>query len=667
MVTVTQSTQTFSSGNDVSDICQTPTCHNVASRLLHDMDPSVNPCDDFYKFTCGGYLNSTSSIDNLFYTSKFTELGTSVLENIKMTLEKNSSINDFKYLKLARTLYNTCKNKKDTIWKFMKAIEHWPVLKGSKWNESTFDFRESMFKVGNTTQWKNYLFRFYYTYDGSIAVEPYSTELSPEDLVQGLNNTKVNEYYNSMFNFAELINASVHNTNYTDDLKKILDFEIELARARLLPVQNLNLTFDEVQMTLGELMNNYSFFNWQEYISYLGGSPVDLSTNIIIKNVNYMKKINESFNSTETKRTLANYIIWKHADDNVKTALDLENQNCLDIVLSKLPIAMTAIYFENYNNSKIIIVENEIKIMFLNIKLQILKMITDATWIDNSTKTNIFEELMSFQHKIGDINIFTDNLGTNKFYENLELLDDENFNDAIQWIKLFEEKIRFTSGFGFFMNSIALYLYQSEAFFLQNFNLMIISYIVLQSDFFDIEQPNYMNYGALGTSIGHEMTHGLDINEINYDANNRWNRVNSHWTSFSKNNFHNKSKCIIEQYNNFTVPEVGLNVNGTLTQGETVADNGGVKAAYRAYKELLNNDKKLPGLNYSPEQLFWISYGNSWCEKNSTEVLRIQLSRVHPPSKFRVIGALSNMPEFAKDFNCPSGSNMNPNKKCSVW
>ncbi|XP_044014084.1 neprilysin-2-like [Aphidius gifuensis] len=414
----------------------------------------------------------------------------------------------------------------------MKAIEHWPVLKGSKWNESTFDFRESMFKVGNTTQWKNYLFRFYYTYDGSIAVEPYSTELSPEDLVQGLNNTKVNEYYNSMFNFAELINASVHNTNYTDDLKKILDFEIELARARLLPVQNLNLTFDEVQMTL------------------------------------------------------------------------------------------------------------------------------DATWIDNSTKTNIFEELMSFQHKIGDINIFTDNLGTNKFYENLELLDDENFNDAIQWIKLFEEKIRFTSGFGFFMNSIALYLYQSEAFFLQNFNLMM-----LQSDFFDIEQPNYMNYGALGTSIGHEMTHGLDINEINYDANNRWNRVNSHWTSFSKNNFHNKSKCIIEQYNNFTVPEVGLNVNGTLTQGETVADNGGVKAAYRAYKELLNNDKKLPGLNYSPEQLFWISYGNSWCEKNSTEVLRIQLSRVHPPSKFRVIGALSNMPEFAKDFNCPSGSNMNPNKK----
>ncbi|KAF7989464.1 hypothetical protein HCN44_008138 [Aphidius gifuensis] len=543
----------------------------------------------------------------------------------------------------------------------MKAIEHWPVLKGSKWNESTFDFRKSMFKVGNTTQWKNYLFRLYYTYGRSIAVEPYPTGLSPEDLVQGLNNTKVNEYYNSMINLAKKNNVSIHNTNYEDDLKKILDFEIELARARLLPLQNLNSTSNEVRMTLGELMNNYSFFNWQEYISYLSGSPVDLSKIIIIKNANYMKKVNESFNSTEMKRTLANYIIWKHADDNVKTARDLESENCVDIVSSKLPIAVGAIYFQNYNNSKIINVENEIKKMILNIKSQILEMIRDATWIDNSTKTNIFEKLMSFKHEIGGIRIFTNNSRTNEFYKNLELLDDENFNDAIQGIKLFEEKVRSTSGFGFFMNSIASHFYQSDASFSQGYNLMM-----LQSDFFDIEQPNYMNYGALGTTIGHEMTHGLDIKGINYDANGRWN--DSQWTSFSKNNFHNKSKCIIEQYNNFTVPEVGLNVNGTITQGETVADNSGIKAAYRAYKELLNNDKKLPGLEYTPEQLFWISFANSRCEINSNELLRNKyLSDVHPPIKFRVIGALSNMPEFAKDFNCPSGSNMNPTKKCSVW
>lgn len=81
---------------------------------------------------------------------------------------------------------------------------------------------------------------------------------------------------------------------------------------------------------------------------------------------------------------------------------------------------------------------------------------------------------------------------------------------------------------------------------------------MLQSDFFAIEYPNYINYGALGTIIGHEMTHGFDIDGMNYDSYGRWN--DSHWTSLSKKNFHNRSKCIIEQYDNFTVPEVGLNV-----------------------------------------------------------------------------------------------------------
>ncbi|KAF7989467.1 hypothetical protein HCN44_008141 [Aphidius gifuensis] len=189
----------FSTGYNVSDTCQTPVCHNVASRLLHDMDPNVNPCDDFYKFTCGRYLNSTVLIDNLNYTDKFTELRRKVYENITMLLEQNSSINEFKYLKLARTLYNTCKNKKNTIWKFKKAIKNWPVLRRSQWNKRSLRFNKTTFKVGNTTQWKNYFFEFYSVGDGSLIVlEPYKSTLREEDLVQGLNNTNVKKYYDSM-------------------------------------------------------------------------------------------------------------------------------------------------------------------------------------------------------------------------------------------------------------------------------------------------------------------------------------------------------------------------------------------------------------------------------------------------------------------------------------
>ncbi|KAF7989466.1 hypothetical protein HCN44_008140 [Aphidius gifuensis] len=236
----------------------------------------------------------------------------------------------------------------------------------------------------------------------------------------------------------------------------------------------------------------------------------------------------------------------------------------------------------------------------------------------------------------------------------------------MQRIKLFKKKKQFLNSIDIDWSSIVSKFYATDTFFRHDLNLIIISYVVLQSDFFDVEQPNYMNYGALGTMIGHEMTHGFDINGMNYDLYGQWD--DSLWTSLSKNNFYNMSKCIIEQYNNFTVPEVGLNVNGTITQSETIADNSGIKAAYRAYERSLNNDKKLPGLMYTPKQLFWISYANTRCEIYTNEFLKNNyLSNVHPPSKFRVIGTLSNMPEFTKDFSCPSGSNMNPTKKCSVW
>lgn len=101
--------------------------------------------------------------------------------------------------------------------------------------------------------------------------------------------------------------------------------------------------------------------------------------------------------------------------------------------------------------------------------------------------------------------------------------------------------------------------------------------------------------------------------------------------------------------------------NGVTSLGENIADNGGVKLAYQAYQFKNLSEPRLPGLeNYSPQQMFWISTVNYWCQKHESD-------NVHLPDEIRVIGTLSNMPQFAKDFNCPIGSKMNPEKKCTVW
>lgn len=112
-------------------------------------------------------------------------------------------------------------------------------------------------------------------------------------------------------------------------------------------------------------------------------------------------------------------------------------------------------------------------------------------------------------------------------------------------------------------------------------------------------------------------------------------------------------------------------LNGINTQGENIADNGGIKEAYQAYKDWVRKhgeEPRLPGLNYTGEQLFWVSAATVWCSKTREQELRqLIVTDEHSPDKYRVLGAFSNMEDFAKDYKCKPGSNMNPVRKCKIW
>lgn len=115
-----------------------------------------------------------------------------------------------------------------------------------------------------------------------------------------------------------------------------------------------------------------------------------------------------------------------------------------------------------------------------------------------------------------------------------------------------------------------------------------------------------------------------------------------------------------------------LQLNGVNTQGENIADNGGIKQAYKAYNRWVKRygtEKRLPGLqDFTPQQMFWMSAATTWCSKYRPETLKLRIiTGQHSPGQFRVLGPLSNRPEFAADFKCPSGSTMNPVQKCQVW
>ncbi|ETV64084.1 hypothetical protein H257_18976, partial [Aphanomyces astaci] len=190
----------------------------------------------------------------------------------------------------------------------------------------------------------------------------------------------------------------------------------------------------------------------------------------------------------------------------------------------------------------------------------------------------------------------------------------------------------------------------------------------LRAPYFDRKYDAAQNFGGIGVVIGHEITHGFDHRNRDYDGDGN---LNSWWSNATNITFKTKAQCLSDQYANFVVKSdltgaVLGNISGQRSLGEAIADNGGLKTSFRAYHEYL---KKFPS-QYTEEtgdKLFYLSFAQVRCSKNTDSYLRGSLGWKHPPDRFRVTGALQNNAEFARVFNCPIGSKLNPSKKCLLW
>ncbi|ETN84138.1 peptidase family M13 [Necator americanus] len=208
-----------------------------------------------------------------------------------------------------------------------------------------------------------------------------------------------------------------------------------------------------------------------------------------------------------------------------------------------------------------------------------------------------------------------------------------------------------------------------NAFYSPEKNAITFPAGILQPPFFSGSFPKAVNYGAIGAVIGHEITHGFDDQGSQYDKDGN---LQNWWSARSLEAFDERRRCIVDQYGNYTVPKINMKVNGKLTQGENIADNGGVKEAlkaYRKYMDMKGEEPRLPGLqHYTNVQIFFLSYAHFWCgQKKEAAAVQQVTTDEHSPEIFRVSGVLSNLPDFAEAFACPKGSPLNPDKRCVVW
>ncbi|HEX3878293.1 MAG TPA: M13 family metallopeptidase [Bryobacteraceae bacterium] len=187
---------------------------------------------------------------------------------------------------------------------------------------------------------------------------------------------------------------------------------------------------------------------------------------------------------------------------------------------------------------------------------------------------------------------------------------------------------------------------------------------ILQPPFYDNDMDDAVNYGGIGMVIGHELTHGFDDQGSQFDPAGN---LKNWWTPDDKKEFDQREACIIKEYSSFTVAS-DLHVNGELTLGENTADNGGARVALMALEAALMNHTRPEIGGYTPEQRFFLSFGQVWCANDRPEAERLQVQTdPHSPARFRVNGVVQNMPEFQKAFSCKAGQPMAPENACHVW
>jgi len=189
---------------------------------------------------------------------------------------------------------------------------------------------------------------------------------------------------------------------------------------------------------------------------------------------------------------------------------------------------------------------------------------------------------------------------------------------------------------------------------------------ILQPPFFHRDFPRAMNYGGMGMAMGHELTHGFDDQGRKFDPQGK---LREWWDPAVSARFQERAQCVESLYGGYEV-EPGLRLNGAQTLGENIADLGGLKEAYHAYKawevEAGAPKPSVPGL--SSDQLFFVGFAQTWCELITPEYARLLVGvDYHSPGKFRVRGAVSQSKEFAQAFACAEETPMNPASKCEVW
>jgi len=455
------------------------------------------------------------------------------------------------------------------------------------------------------------------------------------------------------------------------EAQTVMRIETELAKGSMTRVERRDPKALDHKMTSGELESLTPEFRWQVYFAKVG---VPALSSLNVSAPGFFKAMNEALN----KENLADwkvYLRWHlaHADAaHLSSAFVNENfafygktlrgqqelqprwKRCTQAVDGYLGEALGQAYVEKYFSPD---AKQRALKMVKEIQAAMEQDINSLTWMSPATKEQALVKLHGMANKIGYPDKWRD-------YSKLDIARGDELGN-VERARQFE--------FNRNLAKIGKPLDRGEwdmtpptvnAYYNPQMNDINFPAGVLQPPAFDPNSDAAPNYGDTGGTIGHELTHGFDDEGRQFDAQGN---LRDWWTADDGKEFEKRAKCISDQYSGYTIID-DIKINGKLTLGEDVADLGGLLLAYVAWKVDTEGQKLDPIEGLTPEQRFFVGYGQSWCGQTRDETKRLRATvDPHSPEKYRTNGVVSNMPEFQEAFHCKAGSPMVNQNRCRVW
>ncbi|XP_075274554.1 neprilysin isoform X1 [Opisthocomus hoazin] len=662
-------------------VCKTSDCIKSAARILENMDTTAEPCNDFYQYACGGWLKRNVIPETSSRYSNFDILRDELEVVLKDVLDTPSS-NDITAVQKAKTLYKSCINETTIdsrggtpLISLLPDLSDWPVAT-TNWDSSygTAWTAETAIAQLNSKYGKKVLINFFVGTDDKnstayiIHIDQPGLGLPSRDYYEctGAYKEACSAYVDFMISVAKLIlqerNISFNESEISEQMKRVMDLEKEIANATTKSEDRNDPLLLYNKMTLEQLQKNFSLeidhkvFNWSKFINDIMSTVqinIENTEHVVVYDPEYLIRLKSVLNKY-TPRDLQNYMIWRFVMDLVNS-LSRNYKDTRNAFRKALygTTSETAVWRRcaNYVNGNM---ENAVGRLYVE----------EAFSGDSKHVAIAIRERIGYPDEI-----VTDDSKLNSEYQELNYKEEEYFENIIQNLVFAQKKslkkLREKVDKEEWISGAAVV----NAFYSASRNQIVFPAGILQPPFFGASQPKSLNYGGIGMVIGHEITHGFDDNGRNFNENGD---LLDWWTEESARNFKELSQCMVYQYGNFSWDLAGGQpLSGINTLGENIADNGGVRQAYKAYENFVakhGKEKLLPGLEMNHKQLFFLNFAQIWCGTYRPEYAVNSIKTdVHSPGKFRVIGSLQNSPEFSEAFSCTETNYMDPAKKCRVW